>query len=139
MVAYYNPIEMEMAEFFPQMKAQNQGFFCIRPFMSGLLTDKRVNRSQLKENDRCIDPVWDAAYDRLELLKSQLGVEINSWTEFAIKFSLCHPLVTSLIVGLNTEEQVDGVLDVVDGNYPDLNVFEKALSIYRENGLVKSN
>jgi aryl-alcohol dehydrogenase (NADP+) len=139
MVAYYNPIEMDMAEFFPLMEQQNQGFFCIRPFMSGLLTDKRVDRNGLEKDDRYNDPLWEAAYDRLALLNAQLGSEINSWTDFAIKFSLCHPIVTSLIVGLNTEEQVDGVLDAADGNYPDLKTFEKVLSIYRENGQVKSN
>ena len=139
MVAYYNPIEIEMAEFFPQMEAQNRGFFCIRPFMSGLLTDKRVNRNQLDKDDRFNDPLWDASYDRLALLNSELGIEINSWSDFAIKFGLCHPIVTSLIVGLNTEEQVDGVLEAADGNYPDKTVFDSALRIYREYGLVKSN
>lgn len=139
MVAYYNPIEMDMAEFFPQMEQKKQGFFCIRPFMSGLLTDHRVDRSQLEKEDRFNNPLWDASYERLALLKSQVGSGVDSWTDFSIKFSLCHPLVTSLIVGLNTEKQVDGVLDAADGNYPDLNTFEKLLSIYCENGRVKSN
>jgi len=139
MVAYYNPIEMEMAKFFPLMEQQNQGFFCIRPFMSGLLTDKRIDRNRLEKNDRFNDPLWKDAYNRLALLITEFGSEVNSWTDFAIKFSLCHPIVTSLIVGLNTEEQVDGVLDAADGNYPNHNTFKKALTIYLENGLIKSN
>jgi aryl-alcohol dehydrogenase-like predicted oxidoreductase len=131
MVAYYNPIEIEMAEFFPQMEAKGQGFFCIRPFMGGLLTDRRVDRSQLPADDRYQDAGWDDAYKRLEMLQGTMGAEIPSWTDFAIKFSLCHPIVTSLIVGLNSVEQVDGVLDAADGNYPDRSVFESALEIYR--------
>jgi aryl-alcohol dehydrogenase-like predicted oxidoreductase len=131
MVAYYNPIEMEMAEFFPQMETKGQGFFCIRPFMGGLLTDRRANRSQLPADDRFQDASWDNAYQRLEMLQTALGAEVSSWTDFAIKFGLCHPIVTSLIVGLNSVAQVDGVLDAADGNYPDRSVFEKALEIFR--------
>ena len=138
MVAYYNPIEMEMAGFFEQMAAKRQGFFCIRPFMAGLLTDRRVDRSRLPEDDRFLDENWDAAYDRLETLQSALGEEVTSWTAFAVKFALCHPIVASLIVGLNTPEQVDGVLDAADGNYPDLKVFEKALEIFRVQGPVSN-
>jgi aryl-alcohol dehydrogenase-like predicted oxidoreductase len=138
MVAYYNLIEMEMAEFFPQMTAKGQGFFCIRPFMGGLLTDRRASRSQLPADDRYMDPRWDKAYQRLDRLQVALGTEIPSWTDFAIKFSLCHPIVTSLIVGLNSVQQVDGVLDAADGNYPDHSVFEKALEVYRKERLVSS-
>ena len=138
MVAYYNPIEMEMAEFFPQMEKNGQGFFCIRPFMGGILTDRRVNRSQLPVDDRFYKDRWDAAYERLEALRTALGSEIGSWTDFAIKFSLCHPTVTSLIVGLNSVDQVDGVLDAANGKYPDRAVFEKALRIFQQQGIVQS-
>jgi aryl-alcohol dehydrogenase-like predicted oxidoreductase len=138
MVAYYNSIEMEMAEFFEQMEAKGRGFFCIRPFMAGLLTDRRVDRSRLPEDDRFQNESWDAAYDRLETLQSALGEEMTSPTAFAVKFALCHPIVASLIVGLNTPEQVDGVLDAADGNYPNLMAFEKALEIFRAHGPVST-
>ena len=131
MVAYYNPIEMEMADFFPQMEAEGQGFFCIRPFMGGLLTDRRIDRSQLPADDRFQETNWDGAYARLDQLKAALSDTVTSWTEFAIKFGLCHPIVTSLIVGLNSIEQVDGVLDAANGNYPDRAVFEKARQIFK--------
>ena len=138
MVAYYNPIEMEMAEFFPQMEAQGQGFFCIRPFMAGLLTDQRIGRSRLAAADRFQDERWDATYERLDLLKAAFGADITSWTAFAIKFALAHPIVTSLIVGLNSVAQVDGVLDAADGNYPDRTVFKKALDVFRTEGMISS-
>ena len=138
MVAYYNPIEMEMAEFFARMEARGQGFFCIRPFMGGLLTDHRARRSQLSADDRFQDARWDAAYKRLEKLQAALGDVIGSWTDFAVKFSLCHPTVTSLIVGLNSVEQVDGVIDAANGEYPDRAVFEKALEIFQQEGIVSS-
>jgi aryl-alcohol dehydrogenase-like predicted oxidoreductase len=138
MVAYYNPIEMEMAEFFPQMETRGQGFFCIRPFMAGLLTDQRINRGQLPEGDRFQDESWNAAYERLELIKSAFGDAVTSWTQFAIKFTLSHSVVTSLIVGMNTPEQVDGVLDAADGDYPGRKVFEEALDIFRAQGPIQS-
>ncbi len=138
MVAYYNPIEMEMAEYFPGMEAKGEGFLCIRPFMGGLLTDRRAVRSQLPEGDRCLEEKWDAAYERMALLQNELDLEITSWTSFAIKFSLIHPLVTSLIVGLNTPEQVDEILDAADGNYPNRAIFDQALEIYRTHGIVES-
>ena len=136
MVAYYNPIEMEMAEFFPQMEEKGQGFFCIRPFMGGLLTDRRADRSHLPPDDRFQDSKSDGAYERMETLQNELGIEIPSWTDFAIKFGLCHPIVTSLIVGLNSIEQVDGVLNAANGDYPERSVFDGALEIFRREGQV---
>ena len=136
MVAYYNIIEMEMAEFFPAMETRNQGFFCIRPFMAGLLTDQRADRSRLVAGDRLADASNDAAYERLALLESSLNLQVESWTAFAVKFALIHPLVTSLIVGLNTPEQVDQVIDAADGQYPDRDLWNKALDLFRQHGMV---
>jgi aryl-alcohol dehydrogenase-like predicted oxidoreductase len=136
MVAYYNLIEMEMAEFFPQMQAHGHGFFCIRPFMGGLLTDRRADRARLPTGDRFRETGWDAAYERFESLSSAFSDRVTSWTQFAIKFALSHPIVTSLIVGMNTPEQVDAVLDAADGDYPDRQVFEQAWDIFTAHGLV---
>ena len=130
MVAYYNLIEMEMAQYFPGMQEKGQGFICIRPFMAGLLTDRRAERDQLPPGDRMLEETCDSAYDRLEMLKSALPDETADLTRFAIQFVLIHPIVTSLIVGLNTVEQVDEVLDAADGDYPDREVFDKALEIF---------
>ena len=138
MVSYYNFIEMEMSEFFPAMEKNGQGFFCIRPLMSGLLTDGRVDRDQLAEGDRFHEARFDTAYERLGIVKSALADHVSSWTDFAIKFALSHPIVTSLIVSLNTPEQVDGVLDAADGNYPGEEVYEKVLGIFQKHGAVVS-
>jgi len=47
-------------------------------------------------------------------------------------------MVTSLIVGLNSVEQVDGVLDAADGNYPDRSLWDKALSVFQQHGMVNA-
>lgn len=138
MVAYYNPVEMEMGQFFESMQARGQGFFCIRPFMAGLLTDRRINRAALPAGDRMQASQWDAAYERLAQFQSALNKDIDSWTAYTIQFCLSHPIVTSLIVGLNTVAQVDEVLDAADGEYPDLADFETALALYQQHGLVTS-
>lgn len=136
MVAYYNLIEMEMADFFEDMERKGQGFLCIRPFMAGLLTDRRVNRDSLPEGDRMLEENWEPAYERIKVIESALGVEIQSWTEFAVKFALIHPIVTSLIVGLNTPAQVDNVLDAADGDYPSREVFDNLLGVMHRYGPV---
>ena len=138
MVAYFNVVEMEMAPYFAQLESEGKGFFCIRPFMAGLLTNRRATRANLSEDDRFQDPKWDHAYERLDLLKPIFGDALDALTQFAIKFALCHPVVTSLIVGLNTEEQVDQVLDAADGKYPDRRAFDKALELFKPHGLVAS-
>lgn len=138
MVAYYNVIEMEMAEFFPEMQARGMGFFCIRPFMAGLLTDRRINRDQLPPGDRMLEKSWDAAYARLTLLKAAFAGAVALWTRFAITFVLSHPIVTSVIVGLNTPEHVDEALDAAEEPYPDHSAFAKALEVYRQHGLMVS-
>lgn len=136
MVAYYNLVEMEMAESFPAMEERGQGFFCIRPFMGGLLTEPRAGRDKLPAGDRFLDESKRPAYARLALLQQDLGLS-GSLTTFAIKFALSHPIVTSLIVGLNTPEQVDEILDAADGDYPDRKVFDQALAIFRQHGAVE--
>lgn len=97
---------------------------------------KEPGDNELPEEDRMRNERWDPAYERLELLKSEFQDEIASWTEFAIKFALAHPIVSSIFVGLNTLQQVDEVLDVANGNYPDMTVLEKAKEIYEKHGAI---
>lgn len=131
LVAYYNVIEMEMARFFPALQRGGGGFLCIRPLLAGLLTDQRGNRASLPDGDRMRAPGWDRAYERLALLRQELAPA--ALTRFAIRFALAHPVVTSLIVGLNTVAQVDQVLDAA-AEPLDRNSFEQALAIFRQQG-----
>ena len=80
-----------------------------QPFLAGLLTDERADRYALPSGDRMRDPSWDGAYRRLAILREHLAP--GSITAFAIQFALAHPIVASLIVGLNTVAQVDQVID----------------------------
>ena len=127
MVAYYNPLEMEMAQYFEEMAGRGQGFFCIRPFLAGLLTDERRDRRGLQIDDRFQDERWQPAYERVEQLEKDWGGPVKSWTRFAIQFALIQPLVTSLIVGLNSEQQVDQVVEAAEFVDSDATCFISAI------------
>ena len=131
LVAYYNVVEMEMARFFPVLERSGGGFLCIRPFLAGLLTDRRADHHTLPDDDRMRAPEWDAAYERLAVLRKRLGPA--SMTRFAIRFALAHPIVASLIVGLNTVAQVDEVIDAA-AEPADRTVFDQALAIFEKLG-----
>lgn len=113
LVAYYNLLEMEMYPFLDTLEAQGYGFICIRPFLEGMLTDARIDPSQTPEGDRARDPGWASRYALLAKARAALGFEPPSWTDFALQFCLADPRVTSLVVGLNTEAQVDSACDAV--------------------------
>ena len=114
MVAYYNLLEMEMYPFLDTLEAQGYGLICIRPFLEGMLTDARIDPAKAPEGDRAHDPGWASRYALLDKVRAVLGEEPNSWTDFALQFCLADPRVTSLVVGLNTEAQVDSVCDAVE-------------------------
>ena len=114
LVAYYNLLEMEMYPFLDTLEAQGYGFICIRPFLEGMLTDARIDPAQTPEGDRARDPNWASRYALLDKARVALPEEPNSWTDFALQFCLADTRVTSLVVGLNSEEQVDGVCDAVE-------------------------
>ena len=133
LVAYYNAIELEMARFFPALEQSGGGFLCIRPFLAGLLTDRRADRDALPADDRMRNPSWDAAYRRLAVLRERL--QPASVTAFAVQFALAHPIVASLIVGLNTVEQVDEVIDAAEHPAP-RSVFDEAAAIFDVSGPV---
>ena len=114
MVAYYNLLEMEMYPFLDTLEAQGYGLICIRPFLEGMLTDARIDPLKTPEGDRARDPGWASRYALLDKARAVLGEEPRSWTDFALQFCLADPRVTSLVVGLNTEAQVDTVCDAVE-------------------------
>ena len=52
-------------------------------------------------------------------------------TSFAIRFALASPQVASVVVGLNTPEQTDGILSAVEQDFPDVEVVRKAQELWR--------
>jgi len=135
-IAYYNAVEMEMADFFEELRARGMGFLCIRPFLAGLLTDKRSTWEALPEGDRMKQEEKRPWFDRTRAIEKLLGDRIRSWTEFALKFVLSDPLVTSAVVGINTVEQAEQVCALSDGEYPYRDAIPALLELYHREGAV---
>ena len=131
-VAYFNALETEMLDLFPAMEEQGMGFIGIRPFAAGLLTDRRVDRGALSASDRMSDKQFDRFYDQLGKIREELDLEPQSWTKFAIQFSLAHPRIASTVVGLTTPEQIQTILEAVDEPLPTPEVVAMAHRICTE-------
>ena len=129
MVAFFNLVETELYPFLDDMQACGMGMVSMRPFREGLLTDKRKDRAKLPPGDPHLAATSDLAYRRFAAQQRELGSEIRSWTDLAIKFSLAHPVFCSVIVSMNTPAQVASVLAAADGNYPDTALVERVHAI----------
>lgn len=125
-VAFYNALETEMLDLMPQMEAAGMGFVGIRPLAAGLLTDRRIQRDKLSEDDRLRATHFDRWYDQLAELRAALPSEPSSWTRFAVQFALAHPSHTSTVVGINSPEQLRTLLEAADGDYSGQEVLQAA-------------
>ncbi len=119
--AYLNPIETEMLDLFDDLMTSGRGFLCIRPFLGGLLTDRNVRHGRLVNQNTERKGATQVPPQFIQILEQKLG-PIPSWTSFAVKFALIHPIVASIVVSLNTEDQVEEVLGAADGSYPSTDV-----------------
>ena len=133
-IAYYNMLEMEMAEIFDELEQREMGFMSIRPLYQGLLTDRRKDWAALKADDRLAGEEYKVDFARRDRMVAELGEEIGeSMTSFALRFALAHRLVASLVVGINTEEQAEEILAaVLDGDFPGEDMVERVLALWRE-------
>jgi aryl-alcohol dehydrogenase-like predicted oxidoreductase len=129
MVAFFNLLETEMYPFFDAMRERGMGYFSMRPFLQGLITDKRAEDVGLPEGDSRRNPEWEPYYGRFAHLQEEIGGEVGSWSELAVKFALADPLMPSVILSMNTPEQVEGVLAAADGNYPDAAFVRRVASL----------
>lgn len=124
-VTYFNVLETEWLELFPEIEARGMGVIGIRPLCAGLLTDKRVDRSALPKGDRLADEKWDGKYQQLTAMREQLNLSPASWSQFAIAASLSHPLVASTTLSINNERQLDDALAATEGAYPSVEELQR--------------
>jgi aryl-alcohol dehydrogenase-like predicted oxidoreductase len=130
-IAYYNPIEMEMAELFPEMERRGMGFLCIRPLYQGILTDAR-DPARMKPEDRFQEPKFAKDLARRARIAETFAAETGgSMTHFAVRFALASPLVGSVIVGLNSPAQVEGIDAAVAGDLPDPSLVKRAFNLWK--------
>lgn len=118
LVAFFNLLEREMADLFPVMEAQGQGMFAMRPLLQGMLTDRRADRTRLAQDDRMRSAEWETHYHRLQAIREHLGDLEQPLENVALRFSLIPLIVASLIVSLNTEDQVTAAIAAVNDTAP---------------------
>lgn len=128
-VTYFNVLETEWLELFPEIEARGMGVIGIRPLCAGLLTDKRVDRSAVPPDDRLADASWDGKYAQLAALRNELKLAPASWSQFAIAASLAHPLVASTTLSINNERQLNDALAAADGAYPSVEELQRIHTI----------
>lgn len=128
LVAFFNLLEREMADLFPQMEAQGLGMFAMRPLLQGMLSDRRADRAQLPPDDRMRGSEWDIHYQRLHTIRERLGETDLPLETIALQFSLIPKIVASVIVSLNTEGQVAAAVSAVTADHkaPTLDAVEAA-------------
>ncbi len=114
LVAYFNPLETEMYEFFDSLEEQSKDFISIRPLAGGVLTDRRVDRDTLPAEDRMKDPKWDERYRQIEAISPAVAPLSTSWEQFAFRFSLGHPVIKSSVLGVNTVAHLEAAAPASD-------------------------
>jgi aryl-alcohol dehydrogenase-like predicted oxidoreductase len=129
LLAYYNLVEMEMADLFGELAQRRMGFIAIRPLFEGILTDERATP---RPGDRFADPQYAPALAARQKIAETFRNEIGgSMTAFALKAALAAPVVASLVVGLNRPEQVESTLKAIEGPAPSRDVVRRAQELWR--------
>jgi aryl-alcohol dehydrogenase-like predicted oxidoreductase len=134
LMMYYNPIEMEMAQFFPRLMANGQSFICIRPLSRSILTDRYASWNDVPAEhhlQRARGETPDV-FARRGAVARAFAAEIgDSMTRFALRFPLFSPVVASMITGLNTEQQVESAAHAVAGVAPRPDLVAKAEALWQ--------
>ncbi|MFN3973296.1 MAG: aldo/keto reductase [Gemmobacter sp.] len=131
LIAFWNFLETEMLDVLDDCAERGLGAFSMRPYLQGIITDKRANRSSLSADDPKRDPAWDRHYDLFVRVQTDLGPDIASWSDAAIRFALSHPAITSVVVSLNNPDQVRAAIAAIDGRTYDRAFVERVAGLAR--------
>jgi len=119
LIAYYNPLELEMSPVIDALAADGRGFLAIRPLFEGVLTDRFATQAEVPAGHRLADPKYGPAFARRAALARAIPEAAKGMTRFAIRFPLCSASCASVIVGLNSPAQVHDICDAAEGAAPD--------------------
>lgn len=137
LIAYYNPLEMEMAALFPDLEKRDMSFLAIRPLFEGVLTDKRESWNSLPDDDRLKVEKSREAFSRRAAIATEFSdiieQEGGSMTRFALRFPLYSSATASVVTGLNSPEQVESVVRQLDGVEIRPEVVQRALKLWQRN------
>lgn len=119
MIAYYNPLEMEMSPIIDTLSEDRRSFLAIRPLYEGVLTDRFTAHSDVPAGHRLANDKYAEAFAARERLALAIPEAASGMTRFAIRFPLLSANCASVIVGLNSEDQVNEICDYVEDVAPD--------------------
>lgn len=130
LIAYYNPIEMEMLPEIQSAAARGQGFLAIRPLYEGVLTSRYAGQNDLPTDHRLAKPKYATKFAHRAALAEALPEANADMTRFAIRFPLMLESCASVIVGLNSEAQVHEICGHAQGVRPDPDCVAQVNSIF---------
>jgi aryl-alcohol dehydrogenase-like predicted oxidoreductase len=119
LIAYYNPLEMEMSPMIDALGAADKGFIAIRPLYEGVLTDRYRTQADVPSGHRLAAPKYADAFRARSALAEAIPQAHEAMTRFAIRFPLMSDSCASVVVGLNSEAQVHEICDHADSARPD--------------------
>jgi len=97
--AYFNFLNTWPHRFFDKIYNASKDFIGVRPLAQGLLSDKNFYKIQTKN-------------EKLSAILKSLRKEMNIFIQaLSIKFTLSHPVVKSVIVGMNKPQHVEQLVE----------------------------
>ncbi len=111
LIAYYNPLEMEMSPVIETLASDGRGFLAIRPLYEGVLTARFTHHGDVPKEHRLAKDKYIDAFRARERLVEEFPEAAADMTRFAIRFPLLSDNCASVVVGLNSEAQVDEICD----------------------------
>ena len=119
LIAYYNPLELEMSPVIDRLAVEERGFLAIRPLHEGVLTDRFVAQHDVPDGHRLSGEKYSRAFSARERLATKIPEARSCMTRFAIRFPLMSANCASVIVGLNSEAQVTEICNHAEEVRPD--------------------
>lgn len=120
LICYYNLLEVEMSAVAEMLAHEGRDFIAIRPLYEGVLTNRYPDFEAVPEDHRLKAPKYAKLFERrARLEKSIPEISEQGMTRFALRFPLLSPNCTSVVVGLNSEKQVQTALEICSDVAPD--------------------
>lgn len=119
LIAYYNPLELEMSTVIDSIRTDGRGFLAIRPLYEGVLTDRFTSHREVPDVHRLSQAKYADVFEARDRLATSFPEADANMTRFAIRFPLLSPHCASVIVGLSSETQVTQVCDHATAVIPD--------------------
>lgn len=133
LIAYYNPLELEMSPLLDELERDGRGFLAIRPLHEGVLTDRYPSHGAVPADHRLAAPKYARAFEQRAILKASIAEAEENLTRFAIRFPLLSPHCASVIVGMSTPQQVTEICTMAQGVTPSPATVAQVRSLFPAN------